>query len=409
MIAERLLLESSATRRALRDRSGQAGIGFPWRASGSPLPTRIPRCRTGRFPSAKAGRTARSSCPFSRSRSSPSPPARAMTLLMWRYPRQSRFARMPALASADKVGEVARRHSSVRHLLGRRLDPESATGLALSLALAVLVVGRSRPRTPRLPRSDECAAALDRQQRCEVGRAKRLAALDARPHGDHAARFDRCRDRARRGARARRVVAHPGSLDPSLRRCRPRGRGAPLDGDQEPRRPRQAGVQPGGREPRPLVSERPHDDGRRLLRRRGAAARPPSTAQRARDPRRRGGRDRGRRRLESRSARCPLALGCDRRPRARLGVVLGLRCRLRRALAGVRCRRRSRERGGRVRCSARRLGVPAVPSASIRSRPGRAGPEPRSTDASLPPVNPKSRPPGFARSRFRRNAGSERR
>ncbi len=65
----------------------------------------------------------------------------AMTLLMWRYPRQSRFVRMPALASADKVGEVARRHSSVRHLLGRRLDPESATGLALSLALAVLVAG----------------------------------------------------------------------------------------------------------------------------------------------------------------------------------------------------------------------------------------------------------------------------
>ena len=75
----------------------------------------------------------------------------AMTLLMWRYPRQSRFARMPALASADKVGEVARRHSSVRHLLGRRLDPESATGLALSLALAVS--SRAEPSSGSSPTS----------------------------------------------------------------------------------------------------------------------------------------------------------------------------------------------------------------------------------------------------------------
>jgi membrane-associated phospholipid phosphatase len=65
----------------------------------------------------------------------------ATTFLMWRYPRRSRFARMPAVASAEKVGEVARRHSSLRRLLGRRLDPGSATGLALSLALAVLVLG----------------------------------------------------------------------------------------------------------------------------------------------------------------------------------------------------------------------------------------------------------------------------
>jgi membrane-associated phospholipid phosphatase len=64
-----------------------------------------------------------------------------IALLTWRYPRQSRFARMPALASADRVGKVAARHSSVRLLVGRRLDPESATGLALSLALAVLVLG----------------------------------------------------------------------------------------------------------------------------------------------------------------------------------------------------------------------------------------------------------------------------
>lgn len=60
-------------------------------------------------------------------------------LLTWRYPKRSRFARMPALASAGKVGEVAQRHGSLRRVLGRRLDPESVTGLALSLALVFVV------------------------------------------------------------------------------------------------------------------------------------------------------------------------------------------------------------------------------------------------------------------------------
>ncbi|HEX4518748.1 MAG TPA: phosphatase PAP2 family protein [Gaiellaceae bacterium] len=61
-------------------------------------------------------------------------------LLTWRYPRQSRLARTPSLATAAKVGEAAQEHRSLRHLLDRRLDPESATGLALSLALLAVVV-----------------------------------------------------------------------------------------------------------------------------------------------------------------------------------------------------------------------------------------------------------------------------
>ena len=62
-------------------------------------------------------------------------------LLVWRYPRESGFARTPALATAGKVGEVVQGHSRLRHLLRRRLDPESATGLALSLALGAVVLG----------------------------------------------------------------------------------------------------------------------------------------------------------------------------------------------------------------------------------------------------------------------------
>jgi membrane-associated phospholipid phosphatase len=61
-------------------------------------------------------------------------------LVTWRYPRGSPVARSPALATAGKVGETARGHPGVRRRLGRRLDPESATGLALSLALLLVIV-----------------------------------------------------------------------------------------------------------------------------------------------------------------------------------------------------------------------------------------------------------------------------
>lgn len=61
-------------------------------------------------------------------------------LVTWRYPRRSRFVRTPALATAEKVGETASGQTGVRRALGRRLNPESATGLALSLALLFVVV-----------------------------------------------------------------------------------------------------------------------------------------------------------------------------------------------------------------------------------------------------------------------------
>jgi undecaprenyl-diphosphatase len=61
-------------------------------------------------------------------------------LVTWRYPRRSSFARSPAVAAAAKVGETARDHPGARRGLRRRLEPESATGLALSLALLLVVV-----------------------------------------------------------------------------------------------------------------------------------------------------------------------------------------------------------------------------------------------------------------------------
>ncbi len=62
-------------------------------------------------------------------------------LVAWRYPRTARPSPAPALDTARKVGETVRRHPSLRVLLAARLDPATATGLALTLALAFAIGG----------------------------------------------------------------------------------------------------------------------------------------------------------------------------------------------------------------------------------------------------------------------------
>ena len=59
-------------------------------------------------------------------------------LITWRYPRR-RLAAAPTIDVARKVGETVRSHPGLRTALDRRLNPESATGLALTLALAFTV------------------------------------------------------------------------------------------------------------------------------------------------------------------------------------------------------------------------------------------------------------------------------
>jgi undecaprenyl-diphosphatase len=61
-------------------------------------------------------------------------------LVTWRYPRIAKSTPAPALQTARKVGETVRRYPRLRALLKARLDPTVATGLALTLAL-VLVIG----------------------------------------------------------------------------------------------------------------------------------------------------------------------------------------------------------------------------------------------------------------------------
>jgi undecaprenyl-diphosphatase len=63
----------------------------------------------------------------------------AVAFLVWRFPRA--VAPQPALESARQVGETIGRHPRLRRALQARLDPAAATGLALTLALLVVIGG----------------------------------------------------------------------------------------------------------------------------------------------------------------------------------------------------------------------------------------------------------------------------
>jgi membrane-associated phospholipid phosphatase len=63
------------------------------------------------------------------------------TLAAWRYPRLSAGSPAPAFAAARKAGEAVAERPSLRRRLAPRFDPNAATGLALTLALALTIVG----------------------------------------------------------------------------------------------------------------------------------------------------------------------------------------------------------------------------------------------------------------------------
>jgi membrane-associated phospholipid phosphatase len=65
----------------------------------------------------------------------------AVGLAVWRYPRVAAPAPAPALETARKVGETVGKHRRLRTILDARLDPEAATGLALTLALVLAIGG----------------------------------------------------------------------------------------------------------------------------------------------------------------------------------------------------------------------------------------------------------------------------
>src|SRR6476661_5713485 len=64
----------------------------------------------------------------------------AVALAFWRYPAHAAAAPGP-LDPARSAGETIAKHRSLRKLLDARLDPAAATGLALTVALALAIGG----------------------------------------------------------------------------------------------------------------------------------------------------------------------------------------------------------------------------------------------------------------------------
>src|SRR4029453_4757204 len=62
-------------------------------------------------------------------------------LVSWRYPRMATATPGPTIETAREVGKTVRRHPRLRALLAARLNPETATGLALTVAVIVAVGG----------------------------------------------------------------------------------------------------------------------------------------------------------------------------------------------------------------------------------------------------------------------------
>ena len=65
----------------------------------------------------------------------------AVTLAVWRYPTAPFVPMHPAETAEERIGHALAEHSRLRRLLVERLDPGVTTGLALTLALALVVGG----------------------------------------------------------------------------------------------------------------------------------------------------------------------------------------------------------------------------------------------------------------------------
>jgi membrane-associated phospholipid phosphatase len=62
-------------------------------------------------------------------------------LVSWRYPRVATPGPNSAIEAAREVGKEVRRHPRLRALVAARLNPEEATGLALTVAMIAVIAG----------------------------------------------------------------------------------------------------------------------------------------------------------------------------------------------------------------------------------------------------------------------------
>jgi undecaprenyl-diphosphatase len=65
----------------------------------------------------------------------------AVGFIVWRYPWAATPVPTPALGAARAVGETVGRHRKLRRILDARVEPATATGLALTLALIFAIGG----------------------------------------------------------------------------------------------------------------------------------------------------------------------------------------------------------------------------------------------------------------------------
>ena len=251
---------------------------------------------------------------------------------------------------AGRAGAPRTEAAAARSRWARRLDPQAATGLALTLAFAVIVLGGLvaavlaylvRGNTEVVRIDSGVAEWGDRNASgfatdvltaiSHVGEPKVVIALAAL-----VAIAETIRTRSRWVIPFMALVVA--------------GNGRDHDDGQGARRPRPADAQPDRGDARAVVPERPFVLVGGVLRRHGAPGHPRAQPARADAHRRRMCCRGGEHRRDARAARRALAQRRDRRTRPGLGVVLRLRDRLRRAAAAV----RRPSRGGRAQ--ARLLG-----------------------------------------------------
>ena len=274
-------------------------------------------------------------------------------LLARAYPTAAGVTPPATEAAGEQLAKEAVRHPWFARLLRGRLDPGTATGLALTVALAITVVGGvALGALAYLVRSSGYLTQARRERRRLGQRPCRCVVDAADPVRDgsceHAGSDPRAsrRDRRRDDPRAEPVGA-------SVLDHRSRRRGAARQHRQAASRSRPPHVQPRGCNSRPLFPERPFRDRCRAVRIGGPRPGEEALASRPCAPRRccRGHCRRGCH--EPGDARRALDVRCHRRPRLRLGLVLDLRCCLRRPVPQL---RRAAEEGRAGRRSAAALG-----------------------------------------------------
>ena len=146
------------------------------------LASRRPRRRvypTDTWVKHSSGSAPTTRCRSSLSSSSHSRPARSSPT--WaRAIRRPSSETAPAEGAAERIETEMERHPWLLRLVRGRLDPATATGLALTLALGLAIVGRSPRRAPRVPHAQQRQARRHRPRGRPVGRRQRDELVDRR-------------------------------------------------------------------------------------------------------------------------------------------------------------------------------------------------------------------------------------